>query len=171
MSKPMARKLNAWHVRHVRGVASTKHSFLSHIPNSIVSKCTRACPTSAYVHKPQAIYIGHVLRADPNNPIRLVLFNDLLQPRAFYFVANTKGGRPAPKRSGEVTNLLLQNEVICAKSFLAKHHTLRQTPKNIHDLYILAKGRAAFRALAASLVIKANRELPDMDFEDPILLE
>ena len=171
MSKPMMRKLNPWHVRHLRRVATIKHSFWSHMPNSTVKKRTHTYPISASVHKQQAIYMGHVLRADPDNHIRFVMYNDPMQARTFYSVSKARRGRPLPKWPDEVTNLLLQNAVICAKTFLTKHPALRQTSKNIQDLYNIAKDRVAFKALAHSLVIKAKRELPDIDFEDPTPLD
>ncbi len=71
----------------------------------------------------------------------------------------------------EVTSLFLQNAVISTKAFINKHPTLRHTPKNIQNLYIIAKGIETFRALAHSLVIKAKRQLPEIDFEDPLPLD
>ncbi len=84
------KNLNAWHIGHLRRVASIKHSFWSHIPNRSVYAKTHAFPIMAIVHKKQAMYLAHTLRADKDDPIRFVMLSDDLQHRNFYSVSPDK---------------------------------------------------------------------------------
>jgi hypothetical protein len=106
LSTASERKLNAWHVRHLRSMASIKHPYWSHIPNSTVYARNRSSPITAIVHKRQAMYLAHILRADKDDPIRFVMFNDFLQHRNFYSISSDKKDRPTPKWIDVVSNRL-----------------------------------------------------------------
>ena len=83
LSTASERKLNAWHVHHLRRVASFKHPYWSHILNRTVNARTHTFPIMAIVHKRHAMYLAQTLRADKDDPIRFVMFNDILQHRNF----------------------------------------------------------------------------------------
>jgi hypothetical protein len=167
LSSSSENKLNAWHVRHLRRVASIKHSYWSHTPNRTVYAKTHTFPIMAIVHKKQAMYLAHTLRADKDDPIRFVMLNDVLQHRNFYTVSPDKKGRPTPRWIDVVTNRLLHTQILCTKAFSAKHPILKTPPKNIQDLYNIAQDRTAFAALAHSVIMKAQRKQKTIDFPDP----
>ncbi len=128
---------------------------------------THAFPIVALAPKLQAMYLGHILRANKDDPIRFVMLNDHLQPRQFYSVSPDKKGRPTPKWVDVVSNRPINTAILCTKAFIKKHPVLSKQPKNIQDLYQIAQARAAFRALAHSVEIQAQREQKMIDFVEP----
>ncbi len=48
-----------------------------------------------------------------------------------------------------------------------KHPLLNKQPKIIQDLYHIAQDRSAFKALARSAVIQAQREQQTIEFAEP----
>ncbi len=108
-----------------------------------------------------------MLRASPDDPIRFVMLNYVLQPRPFYSVASARNGRPSTKWRTEVVSRIVKTPILCTKAFIRKHPMLKNAPKDIQDLYNIAQDRAAFRALARSCVLQAQHNLTAEDFEDP----
>ncbi len=66
-----------------------------------------------------------------------------------------------------VSGRLIQTPIMCTKTSIRKHPVLNKEPENIQDLYDIAKDRAAFSALALSLMIEAHREKHKIDFANP----
>ncbi len=114
----------------------------------------------ALVHERQATYLAHILRADKDDPIRFVMFNDFLQHTLFYSVSHDKKSRPTPKWIDAVS-------IHCTKAFFKKHPKLSSKPASMQDLHDIAQDRTAFAALAHSLVIQAQRNQKRIGLPEP----
>ena len=163
------KRINSWHVQKLRRVASIKHSFWSRIPNKTVYKRTKSVPFSLYIDKLQMVYLGHVMRADPDDPIRFIAFNDFLLHRQFYSTSSNNVGRPTPRWTDIVLDKIKANcPPIVTKRFRALHPALNLSTHTPPQIAEIAADRLAFRAIAHNPILRAYRTLPpDSDEDDP----